>query len=158
MSAGWLPTATLVMPGRSIRVRSGTCGELTSRLMSWWLIPTPSPAMTFWAKEEEKKTNLELRMKVAHYNESSESNTCQPLLYLPKMIEKIMWHTRKKFEPVRKIIYPFQSHWAATNCVTPLSRSTSSVISPFGCFKLIKGSVWLTFTETRHRTVDTRIL
>lgn len=53
--AGWLPTAILVMPGRPIRVRSGTWGEVTSRLISSWLIPMPFPAMATWAREEEGK-------------------------------------------------------------------------------------------------------
>lgn len=36
-----------------MRVRSGTPGELTSRLMSSSLIPSPEPAMMFWAAGEE---------------------------------------------------------------------------------------------------------
>lgn len=34
-----------------MRVRSGTSGEVISRLMSSWLMPTPFPAMMFWAAE-----------------------------------------------------------------------------------------------------------
>lgn len=34
-----------------MRVRSGTLGELTSRLMSSSLMPSPVPAMRFWAVE-----------------------------------------------------------------------------------------------------------
>lgn len=53
MSWGWFPTGTLVMPGRSIRVRSGTSGEVMSTLMSSWLMLTPFPAKVFWAAEAE---------------------------------------------------------------------------------------------------------
>lgn len=74
MSGGWLPTATLVMPGRSIRVRSGTWGELTSRLISSWLIPVPSPAMAIWAREEEKEKRNRAWDGISHYSESSEGN------------------------------------------------------------------------------------
>ena len=58
MSCGWFSTATLVMPGRSMRVRSGTSGEVTSRLMSSWLMPTPFPAMMFWAVETKRGETL----------------------------------------------------------------------------------------------------
>lgn len=54
-SWGWFPTATLVMPGRSRKVRSGTSGEVISRLMSSWLMPTPFPATASWATEPERR-------------------------------------------------------------------------------------------------------
>ncbi|TNN31140.1 Synaptoporin [Liparis tanakae] len=41
------PPPTLVMPGRSMSVRSGTSGEAISRLMRSSLIPSPSPANIF---------------------------------------------------------------------------------------------------------------
>lgn len=53
MSRGWFPTGTRVMPGRSMRVRSGTSGEVMSTLMSSWLMSTPFPAKVFWAAEAE---------------------------------------------------------------------------------------------------------
>ena len=53
MSWGWFPTGTLVMPGRSMRVRSGTSGEVMSTLMSSWLMLTQLPAMAFWAAGAE---------------------------------------------------------------------------------------------------------
>lgn len=44
-----------------MRVRSGTLGELTSRLMSSLLMPSPVPAMTFWAGGEEEQTGCSSR-------------------------------------------------------------------------------------------------
>ena len=41
-----------------MRVRSGTSGEVTSRLMSSWLMPTPFPAMMFWAMETKRGETL----------------------------------------------------------------------------------------------------
>ena len=47
MSSGWSPTGTLVIPGRSIRVKLRTCGEKIRRRMGSGLMPLLVPALLF---------------------------------------------------------------------------------------------------------------
>ena len=49
LSSGWPDTGTLVIPGKSIRVRSHTSGDIIYRRIKVLQIPTPFPAKSSWA-------------------------------------------------------------------------------------------------------------
>ena len=53
MSTGWSPTATLVSPGKSMRVMFRTWGEYTRRLIGRLEMPLLEPVTLFDEKKEQ---------------------------------------------------------------------------------------------------------